>query len=163
MPLNIGIQAVVPGRRLKTKDFEAAIERALIRTANQVQAEFKKTTRTWLTQVDFYITRVYRTSAALYINIGTDNEIYRYVSRGTKPHVIKPKKSRVLAYSSGYRPKTRIGRISSSAGGSFGNSVFSGEVNHPGTTGRRFEELIAKKHQNTLQKNVNDEMKKSNR
>lgn len=163
MSPKIGIQAIVPKQTFTSKSFKEALIRALDKTSNQLVAEFKKTTRTWLTVVEFYATKRVEASGMLYISIGTNSNIYRYVAEGTKPHVIRPKKSRALAYSSGYRPKTRVGRISGNAGGAFGDTVFSKEVQHPGTQGRRFAQLIASKHRNLLQKNVNDELRKINR
>ncbi|MCI0349918.1 MAG: hypothetical protein L0Z53_10875, partial [Acidobacteriales bacterium] len=86
---------------------------------------------------------------------GTNNKIYRFVTRGTRAHVIKPKRKTFLRFRSVYRAKTTRRVIGSKQGGASGEPVFTRKsVLHPGTKAREFEEEINARHQATLEKNV---------
>jgi hypothetical protein len=93
------------------------------------------------------------------ILVGTDDQIYRYVSEGTKAHPIRVKNAKALHFQAGYNAKTMPGVISSKAGGAFGDDVFALEVQHPGTEARKFEETIAKKWRPRFQKEMQAAMK----
>jgi hypothetical protein len=88
------------------------------------------------------------------VTTGTNAKIYGFVDEGTKAHVILPKRSKYLAFSSGYKAKTRVGIIGSEPGGSFGESVFAAKVHHPGFPGRKFTITIGKRRQVTLNQEV---------
>lgn len=92
----------------------------------------------------------------------TDNEIYGYVSGGTRPHMIRPKRGKVLRFQGGkYRAKTSPGTIGSSSGGSSGATVYSRGVRHPGTKARNFDETIAKKWERPFRKRINEAVKRA--
>lgn len=91
---------------------------------------------------------------------GTDSKIYLYVTRGTRPHIIRPKRAKALAFSSRFRAKTAQGYIRSYKGGRSGKPVFAKEVKHPGTQARGFEEAIAAKHQPIFEKKCADGLQK---
>ena len=109
--------------------------------AERIQTDYEKTVKTWKRDVDFDIDET-RFGA----NVGTDDEVYGYVDKGTKPHVIRPKKAKVLAFRTGGRPKTRPRTITSYEGkpGS-PPTLFRPEVQHPGTEARDFTKTIQKR------------------
>lgn len=107
-----------------------------------IKADFEKTTATWKTPVKFE--EQISLSGGPQVEIFTLSKIYGYVDQGTRPHVIRPKKAKALRFQSGYKAKTTPGIIGSSAGGPFGDVVFSKAVNHPGNAPRNFSKEIQK-------------------
>lgn len=96
------------------------------------------------------------TGAIIRVVVGPDpaddnSRIFGYVDRGTRPHIIKPRRAKALAFIWGgpgsYKAKTRPMFLSSTAGGPTGTLVFRQFVRHPGTKARGFTEQIQKKWQ----------------
>lgn len=139
-------------------DFNKALDKALTDTGKAMIRDFKRTTATWDHQPEFRISgKAFKVGRRLVsVTVGTDDAIYGYVSRGTKPHIIRPKKSTRLVFHNRYTAKTKPGRFLSKPGGASGDRVWATEVHHPGTEPRRFEELVAARHERlgTLPKNV---------
>ncbi len=77
---------------------------------------------------------------------GENKKIWRFVDKGTKPHVIKAKNAPNLIFQTGYKPKTLASpaRTVSGGGKSIGPIVSKKQVNHPGSKARKFTETIAK-------------------
>lgn len=154
------LEAIRPRKRVlyNLNDFNRALEQALEDTAKEVIKDFKRTTETWEHQPEFKVLdSAFRVgSRAVSLNVGTDDEIYGYVSRGTPAHDILPRQATVLRFKAGFVPKTKPGRMLSKGGGSSGDDAFTKSVHHPGTKPRKFEELIARRHRErgTLGKNI---------
>ena len=95
--------------------------------------------------------------------IATTDTIYGYVNDGTRPHIIVPRRARVLAFGTGGSPKTAPRVIGSQPGSRGGKMVFTRRVNHPGTEARAFDETIAKKWQReapqVLQRAIDSEVR----
>lgn len=160
------LQAIRPRKSpvFQTADFNKALERALDKTGKTMIRDFKRTTATWEHKPSFSILdKQYRVGRRVVsITVGTHDPIYRYVSRGTPPHIIRPRNAAALAFPSGFTPKTKPGRFLSKPGGRSGETVFAQEVHHPGTEPRKFEELVAERHRKlgTLEKNIQTEWNK---
>lgn len=78
---------------------------------------------------------------------GPNAKIWTYVTRGTRKHIIKPKRARFLRFMWGgpgsYIPKTKPGGQYGGPGMvQNGKSQFRKSVNHPGSRGRFFERRI---------------------
>lgn len=155
------LEPIIPVIPWKPDEVFKALETSMDETLKAARDDFKKTTRTWNTKVDWILITSHRAGTRLEGATGTNNKIYGYVSRGTKPHIIRPKRGRVLSFRSGYRAKTIIRRLGSNAGGAYGAQVFAKQVNHPGNKGREFEEAIADKYQSILQKRMQDAINKA--
>lgn len=103
----------------------------------------------WKSDVKFR-SRVTITPNAIKVFIfpaGADKQIWTYVDKGTKPHVIKPKgPGYPLRFKTGYKPKTlpSPARTVFGGGGTTGPEVRAMVVNHPGTDARNFTKQIAK-------------------
>jgi hypothetical protein len=74
--------------------------------------------------------------------VTTDDEIYNYVDKGTRAHIIRPRNANVLAFQGGYQAKTMPRVIASRPGGRSGPTVYAMEVHHPGTKAREFSKII---------------------
>lgn len=123
------------------KRMARVLTNALGASAKAVQVDFKVTTQTWQHQPTFAIT-----SPSPYVRqIATDDAVYAMLNQGTKPHVITPKRSKVLRFTGPFRPKSRPGYIGSNKGSQGSAEVFTRQVNHPGTTARAWSKAIKRK------------------
>lgn len=126
------------------KAYKRAIENAGNMSAAAVKVDFGVTTQTWKTRPEMSIEH---TAESYTWKVGTDDKIYRFVSDGTRPHVIVPRVAKRLSFfSKGFRPKTRVGWIGSNKGSQATRGrVVTTRVNHPGTQARKFEDAIQTK------------------
>lgn len=159
---NIALKPLLPKGMPKTSDFTQAIKKAALKTANLTERDLKATTKTWVHKPDFSV-NILPTDDPYTIIAGTDDDIYGYVDAGTKPHVIRPKRSRYLRFFSGYRAKTRVGIIGSREGGAYGDTVFRTSVYHPGTKARQFMATIARRRQKTFEQEISTAIAKLTR
>jgi len=157
----IGITVLPPAKPINEKRLLKALETACNQTLRSMQKDFQKTTRTWNTPVTFVVVKMTPNGQDLEGATGTDNKIYLYVTRGTKPHIIRAKNGKVLSFPSKYRAKTRRRVIRSYTGGGSGARRYAKEVKHPGTQAREFEEEIADKNTAVLLINVNKALTKA--
>lgn len=151
--VKLAIKALKPANLPTAQEYLAAIEKATYKSAGLILRDFEATVRTWDKKPTFDVT-ITNQGGDYSVTAGTDNEIYGYVDAGTKPHVIRAKRSKYLRYSSGYKAKTRVGVIDSNDGGASGDDVFSKEVHHPGFPGRKFSERIQKRRQTTVAQEI---------
>lgn len=135
-----------------------------MKSARLAEGDFKSTTRTWSDPKPQIIVQVAKNNGGDYeIAVGTDSTKYLFVDSGTRPHVITAVRSRYLAFSSGYRVKTRVGIIGSQEGGAFGPTRFAQSVKHPGFPGRKFTVRIQQRRQKTVEQEVSQAIAKVNR
>lgn len=124
-----------------------AVQRGMREAAEAAKADFEQTVATWKHQPSFTI----QPDGAAGFMVGTDDEIYRYVDEGTKPHVIVVKRARFLRFAPGGQPKTSPGRLTSAPGAAGNGAVFRKRVNHPGTKARLFTQQLAQRWQRGVQ------------
>jgi hypothetical protein len=119
---------------------------------------FEEIVADWDTKIKF-IAKTTVTSNSISVSVrpaGRNAKIWRFVSEGTKPHKIRPKNAKVLAFVWGgkgsYVPKTKpIGQFGGPGRVTNGTLRFFPEVNHPGNKARQFEKAIAKKEERRFQ------------
>src|SRR3990172_9019509 len=104
---------------------------ALDHTANIVRDDFQKTVKTWEHKPSFRKEGPRLTGTGLEVSVSTNQEIYTYVTRGTRPHLIRTRRARRLRFQTGFKAKTRPRGISSRAGGASGPPAFSPAAQHP--------------------------------
>lgn len=132
-------------KKFKDDVFRKELLFAAGQTARDIKKDFEKTVKTWDNKPKFEII-VAVGPKSIDIFIGTDDEVYGYVDKGTKEHIIQPKKpGGTLAFQSQYKPKTIPNMIGSRSGGSSGETRFAKWVIHPGTKARNFSKIIKKK------------------
>lgn len=154
--VTIRFSAIIPKHNpVPVKALNAALTRALSETVALAKSDFERTTRTWTRKPTFVVVAPFIDGQDLSALAGTDNVIYGYVVKGTRPHAIYPRRAQFLRFRGGYRAKTRIGVIGSRAGGAFGATVYSRGVQHPGTQARKFDMVIAERRRKNLQAKVN--------
>lgn len=94
---------------------------------------------------------------------GEHKAIWGYVSRGTRPHVIRPVKAQALHFRTGYQPRTRPGGQYRGPGQATGDYVFAQEVQHPGTKARDFERHIARWYRPKFRRHIENAMRRGAR
>ena len=140
------MKVIIPKKFLKMPEALArAVENGLEGAARAAKADFGVTVQTWEHKPEFDIEREPGKRT-----IWTGHKVYLYVTRGTKPHTIRAKNGKALAFSSQFTPKTTPRTIGSGPGGRGPADTFRREVQHPGTKAREFEEEIAEKWQREL-------------
>jgi hypothetical protein len=122
------------------KQVVKALEAAQQRAAKELLADYQKTTQTWDNQPAWTV-RVSRREIAVF----TKSEVWNWVDKGTRPHTIRVRRAKALAFASGYTAKTRPGSIIAQPGGPSGDTRFAIEVEHPGTKPRRFSDRLRAK------------------
>lgn len=127
------------------KKLVKAVEEAMEEAAEEGIELYQQCTSTWANQPTFEAAKV----SDGYV-IGTDDEIFEYVDQGTKPHIITPKRAKVLAFGAGGTPKTQPGVIGSRSGSRGSTKVFTQRVQHPGTQARDFTGLVKKRMDDVL-------------
>lgn len=136
-------------KRLKDKAMQAALLAAMREFGKVVQKDFQGTTKTWKHKPKFEVMFDFMPSGPELL-VGTDDEIYRYVDEGTRPHDIwagaytGKSDKKTLAFPSMSTPKTKPGSLKSGPGSSGGDTVFTPMVYHPGTKPRDFTGQIKK-------------------
>lgn len=139
----VGFSAIKP-QFYDVEAIASASEDAVDEVAKGMLEDFEQTTRTWDHKVNFVIIET-RRGGSYSVGVGTDDDIYKYVDKGTRAHTIRPRRANYLRFREGHRAKTRRGRLKSGRGGSFGGFVYRKRVRHPGTEARDFTGLIEKR------------------
>jgi len=140
-------RAIIPKSMFNAKSMATVVTNTMNAAAHGARVDFRVTTRTWKTEVDFKIDNVTPYVRRIY----TTNRIYIFVNFGTKPHVIRPKNKKILAWKGGGRAKSRVRKIKSNKGrAGRGSTIFARVVHHPGTEPRAFDEEIVAKWQKQL-------------
>ena len=159
-PANIEIKLtpITPSRAkiLDKKTLLRDLDKALRDTARTVKGDFNRTTKTWNRKPKFKIRGPRETALKREIMISTNDEIYGYVTRGTRPHLIPktPKKVGSLAFGTKFKAKTKPRIIGSSKGFKGGKTAFAKQVKHPGSKPRDFDKEISKRRKRFLAKQV---------
>ncbi len=117
--------------------------------ADRVKKDFLSTVSTWKKKPEFEIR-----DTRFGFDVFTDNDIFGYVDKGTRPHVIEPKKATVLAFSTGGSPKTRPGKFRAVSGKAGTNPVFAKRVQHPGTKPRKLTKKVRERSKKRYARNI---------
>jgi hypothetical protein len=109
------------------------------------EAEFKSTVKDWNHQPDFEKI-VKATTGAISGKVETDDQVYNWVSEGTKDHRVPKEGTATMAFPSAYSPKTSSGRIPSTPGGASGPIIIrTGAWMVKGIKARKYDVQIGKK------------------
>lgn len=139
---------------IQPKGFEAqmralpgAVKKGMRQAAEEVRKDYLQTVAGWDNPAEFTIEE--QGDGA--ITVTTDDKIWGYVDEGTPPHVITPKRGKVLVFGVGGKPKTQPGRLRSGGGSKGGVVIIRPRVNHPGTKPRNFTEIIMRRWRRGVQ------------
>lgn len=128
---------------LDPKVLDKAILKSLDIMQDMVADDFKKTYATWNHKPRFLKLKI-----KPYVReISTNDQIYNWVNKGTRPHIIVPTRGKVLAFPKSSRPKTRVRYIASYSGSKSKGKRYAKVVHHPGTKAREFDIVISQRWQ----------------
>ena len=146
------VKAIKPPK-LKDDVFRLEMLNAIRKTGTVVKKDFQKTTATWKHKPKFEVL-ISLKGPGPELLVGTDDEIYKWVSRGTEgPYEIwagfytGKSDKKALAFKSRFTAKTAPNVIGSFPGSSSGSTVVRPYVVHPGIDPRGFEEAIQEDRQ----------------
>lgn len=129
---------------LKAEEIPEVLEDVAEELGKEAVRLFRGTVRSWQHKPHFEaLTEV--SGSNITVIAGTDDRIYGYVDRGTRPHVIRPRWAPRLRFMSGFSPKTQPGSLQSGPGKSAPPVVYATEVRHPGTRPRHFTKSVLAK------------------
>jgi len=152
--------------KMKNDALRLELLNAMRKAGTVIKGDFEKTTATWKRKPKFE-TIISLTGPGPVVVVGTDDEIYNYVSGGTKPHEIWAgiytgrSNKKALAFPARSSPKTKPGFIGSFGGSRSSETVVRPYVNHPGTKARKFEETIQKRRQKWFKGEMEKAMKRA--
>lgn len=152
--VSIKSKAIIPSIPGDPQILGRALQRIQKNTAQRIRRDFEKTTRTWSRKVKFTVS-VKRKANELIVEAGTDDEIYGYVTGGTKPHPIRARNAPYLVFRYPTTAKTKPNVLASGKGFVGSNVASKKEVQHPGTEARNFHVIIAKRYQDNIVKDSN--------
>lgn len=128
------------------KDLRKELGKAAQEAGKILKRDHEKVVSSWKHKVKFGY--VYDVSAdGISANVyayGANAKIWFWVNDGTKPHIIRPKKSKYLKFQTGYKPRTARGGFGG-PGKATGGWVSAKEVHHPGTQAREFTKQIVRR------------------
>lgn len=153
----IKIAPIKPSAKaIKFTRYADAAKQGMRDAADDALKDMQKTTATWRNQPDF-VAKEQRDG----FMVGTENDIWTMLDKGTRAHRIIARKAKRLRFSSGYSAKTRPGFVGSQSGGSSGGPVFAQSVQHPGTTARAWSKLIGAKYKAQLARYIGQRIKEA--
>jgi hypothetical protein len=146
-----------------TKEVERTID-AVVKP--RLLTYFTRITDLWEHKVDFQARKTVRPEGiTLYVYpTGPNKKLWLWTSRGTKPHIIKPKAAGYpLQFRTDYKPRTRPGYRYRGPGKAVGPWVSAYEVHHPGTKPREFEKHIRRFYQPKFRKEMENALRRGAR
>lgn len=123
---------------------QKALQKELVAISKDMLFDFEVTVYTWNKKPKFQ-RLIDATPYKTEILVGTDDEIYKYVDEGTKRHWVQPKNAPALAWQTGYKPKTVVGKMIAQPGGKFGPWAYDAKGHWvKGIKARKFTKTIQK-------------------
>lgn len=156
---SLSLKPITPKNLPSTKEYLKAVTDAAQKTARLTGRDLESTTRTWKHKPQFEVT-VTETNGDYSVAAGTDDQRYKWVNDGTRPHIIRPRRSRFLRFRVGGSPKTTPNVIGSKAGAQGTDWRTAQEIHHPGTTARNFTKRIQERRQKTLEQETSQNLAK---
>lgn len=142
---------------------QLAFIKALNDTADEGLRDYRQTVKTFKRRPTFRKSAPVLRGGLYTIHYGTDDENYRRLDEGTRPHIIVARRAKVLRFQGNYRAKTQVRVIDSRSGGPSGRFIFRPVVRHPGTKAREFTKVIQTRQQRILQGRMQADINKANK
>jgi len=124
-------------RRVARK-LPGALDEGVRELAEEAIGLYQKTTETWKHKPAF---ETQHRSTGRW-TVGTDDKIFGWVDKGTRPHIITARNVPLLRFTVPFRAKTKPGYLTSYAGSRGSQWVSKHSVRHPGTKARHFSRTI---------------------
>jgi hypothetical protein len=162
----ISIKVSIPKEIVNVEKVRQAIIDAQNRKTKPALVQlFGQTVDGWKNRPEFRSRRV-DTSSQLGIRVypaGANADQYVLVNEGARPHIIRPRRARMLRFQPGYRAGTRPRSLHSSAFARSGQFVTAQMVHHPGFEAREFTQTIADEHESDFKSDMEQAIKDGTR
>lgn len=143
--MTISATAIIPsGLVFNVPAVQRAVEACLDDLATQVKTDFEATVATWDDPAPFAVI-----AKPGLREIFTGQAVYAMLNKGTRQHTITPR-GRALVFQVPYQAKTAPRVIGSRSAGVGGQTVYSREVQHPGTAPREWDQAVAEKYRQII-------------
>ena len=155
-------KVIKPGR-FNADAFQREIARAANEAGKTIKKDFEATTKHWDNKPEFELI-VSLEPSPVEVLVSTDDEIYKYVNDGTKPHEIwagwytGKSEHKSLVFPSAFTAKTKPNSLQTGPGSSGGALVHTPYVEHKGSKPRNFDKLIKKKRERWFKQQMEDAM-----
>ena len=123
-----------------------------------IREDLEPTTATWSKRPKF--DSAVSLEGGAYVVALTGDKVWDMLDKGTRPHVIRAKNAKTLAFPSMFKAKTTPGKLSSGPGAKGGKTVFVPEVQHPGTEPRNWTGTSERKRRKSYQRAMEGAMKR---
>jgi hypothetical protein len=113
-----------------------------------IRDDFERTVKTWRDKPNFEPAHnkvLLVGGNMMRVESITEDLTYKYVVDGTKPHIITPKRAKMLRFPGTFFPKSIPGVIDAAPGFSGPPIQYRSGVHHPGVEARHFDKDIQKK------------------
>lgn len=142
--------AIKPTQIIDTAKLKTVITNQLRMVGKSVKVDFMATTYTWRRKPDFTIVEPNDST----IVIGTDNDIWFMLNVGTRPHIIRIKNAKWLAFRwdgfGTFKAKTVPRQFRSNKGYIGKRWNYRKSVRHPGHRAREYTDAAREKYQKLL-------------
>lgn len=139
--MRILLKPIVPKGK-KPFDFAALMNRELDAEARQIVEDLQAVTSTWKHKPKFMVSQKLGVRT-----ITTADKVFEYVDAGTRPHIIRPRRAKVLRFNTRFKAKSVPNRFVARKGSSSPPVAYAMVVHHPGTKARGFTKLVARRSQ----------------
>jgi len=148
----IRFEPILPKRKqiVNTRKLLSGLQRAIDDTIAIADRDFNATVKTWKKKPKFSKKKATRRAYGIEGLVTTKNEIYMYVTMGTKRHRVPKHGKKLLRFRSKYRAKTRSRVLGSRAGGASGSFAYSMGHYVKGIKAREFQQEIALRRRRNL-------------
>ena len=148
---------VITPKPLNTAAMKAAMQREAQTLARFIRKDFERVTAGWSGARPEWMSIVTMDGFSVTVEItvrdpGSEGaRKWVYLDEGTRPHPIRPKKAGgVLAFPSTHQAGSRPGSLRTFRGSSGGPTVFTPEVQHPGTEARGWTVMLKEQEEPTV-------------
>ena len=163
----IGFKAIVP-KKLDVEAMESALRGEMEKYKPFLIKDYENIVKSWgnpkpTFQAAVYVRPEGTTLVVRVLGPDEGRKKWIYVNEGTRPHTIRPKNAKLLAFPAAYSAGSSPGSIFTIKGSAKGPVVFAREVNHPGSAARNFDKVLAENHRKPFESWMQAAMSKAAR
>lgn len=152
--MKLSVIRIGPRRLYDEKAIDRAIRNVLKASAEDAETDFQRTVATFNKKPKFAV----KEESDYSWLVSTDDQIYYWLTYGTKPHAIVARNANTLAFQANYQRKSIPNVIASRHGGASGPMVYKREVWHPGTEATNHDKRIAERWGRKLPRRMMDSL-----
>lgn len=142
------VKAIIP-REFQGQTVQRILEERPLGFSKNIEREYERTVAGWKGEKPKFQVRARTRKTNVTLSVALLGEKGRqkwnWLDEGTKPHIIRPVRARMLHFKTGYVAGSKPGRIQSQAAQQAnGPDVYTNVVRHPGFPARNWHKMIAR-------------------